>query len=146
MRLKGIIALIHLAMLVTIWPGVSAAGSPADYEAVSYNDAAKAAAFEFDSNALSQQMSAYPAPQEQNGLAFIAIESSSSDGLYGNETAETVSTHSEPVFDTIRTKTIDTRYFEIKFRFDNMSLHNMSIQTSVYQQAAFQIDLIPRFE
>lgn len=122
MRLKGIIALAHLAMLATTWSGVYAAASPADYNAASYHDTAKAAAFEFDSNTFSQQMSAYPTSQEQNGLAFIAIESSSSDGLYGNETAKTVSTQSEPVFDTIRTKTIDTRYFDIKFRFDKYDL------------------------
>lgn len=128
MRLKGVITLLHLTVLATIWSGIYAADSHIDYEAAPYHDAAKAAAFEYDSNSLYRQNSVYdgqidngrlPVSGQEEGLAFIAIESSSSDGLYGNETA---STQPEPIFDTIRTKTIDTLYFEIKFRFDKYDL------------------------
>jgi len=69
MRLKGIITLIHAAMLATIWPGVSVAAGSVDYEASSHNDTVEA-----------------------------------------------------PFFDTIRIKTTDTIYFELKFRFDNYCL------------------------
>ncbi len=128
MRLKGVITLLHLTVLATIWSGIYAADSHIDYEAAPYHDAAKAAAFEYDSSSLYRQNSVsdgqidngrFPASGQEEGLALIAIESSSSDELYGNETA---STQPEPIFDTIRTKTIDTLYFEIKFRFDKYDL------------------------